>query len=60
MLGPPIRRVGPLTAVLSLQAGRTYVVNAEQRGRWDRPYLYLWIEDSVSGQVLHGERPPPR
>jgi len=58
MLGPPIRRVGPLTAVLSLQAGRTYVVNAEQRGPRDRPYLYLWIEDSASGEVLHGERPP--
>jgi hypothetical protein len=58
MLGPPIRRVGPLTAVLTLEAGRTYVVNAERRGSWDRPSLYLWIEDVASARVLHGARPP--
>src|SRR5262245_58901800 len=58
LLGPAVRRVGPLIARLELQAGHVYLVKANRQGDWRSPSLYLWIEDAATGEVLHGGKPP--
>lgn len=57
LLGPAVRRVGPLNARFELQAGHLYLVKTTRRGDWRSPDLYLWIEDAVTGHVLHGGKP---
>lgn len=56
--GPPVR-VGPLIARLELQAGHVYLVKTAPWGNSKSPYLFLWIQNAATGEVLHGDKPPP-
>jgi hypothetical protein len=54
--GPAVRTVQG-RAVLVMKAGHAYTVKGERTGDWANPGLYVWIEDTTEGQIVHGARP---
>lgn len=56
LLGPALQHYD-LTALIDMKPGRIYRVRWERVYGWRSRADYLWIEDSTTGQVVHGMRP---